>query len=81
MNSKELRYMQVCIKIENGVVGKRCGADLLAISYRQMLRIYKRYSSDGPSSLCHRSRGRPGVRAYPAELRQKVMHLDYTGVL
>ena len=27
MSTKELRYMQVCIKIENGVVGKRCGAD------------------------------------------------------
>ena len=27
MSTKELRYIQVCIKIENGVVGKRCGAD------------------------------------------------------
>ena len=75
MSTKELRYMQVCIKIENGVVDKRCGADLLEISYRQMLRIYKRYSSGGPPSLCHRSRGRPGIRAYPAELRQEVMRL------
>ena len=73
--------MQVCIKIENGVVGKRCGADLLEISYRQMLRIYKRYSSGGPPSLCHRSRGRPGIRAYPAELRQEVMASDCTEVL
>jgi len=45
----------------------------LGLSYRQTLRSYERYKSEGDAGLVHRSRGRPSNRGKPAGFREQVI--------
>jgi len=51
----------------------REGSRQLGLSYRQMLRVYQRYGSEGVKGLVHRNRGRPSNRRKAAALRTKVL--------
>jgi hypothetical protein len=45
----------------------------VGLSYRQTLRIWKRFEAQGDAGLVHRSRGRPSSRAKPPGFRAKVL--------
>jgi len=48
-------------------------AELMAVSYRQAKRIWKRYCKDGDQGLVHRLRGRRSMRARPAAQREAIL--------
>ncbi len=45
----------------------------LGLSYRQILRVFARFLSEGDAGLVHRRRGQASNRAYPAAFRDKVL--------
>ncbi len=47
------------------------GADMTGVSYRQMMRLRKRFEKDGDQGLVHRGRGKPGNRGYKEELKKR----------
>jgi len=49
------------------------GASLLAISARQMKRIYRRYRLEGDAGLVHRGRGKCSGRRKPEGLRNEIL--------
>ena len=48
-------------------------AELMAVSYRQSKRIWRRYRDDGDAGLVHRMRGKPSARARPFALRTQAL--------
>ena len=48
-------------------------AELMAVSYRQSKRIWRRYQEDGDAGLVHRLRGKPSARRKPSSLRAQVL--------
>jgi hypothetical protein len=47
--------------------------ELIAVSYRQSKRIWRRYQADGDAGLVHRLRGKPSARRKPPALRAQVL--------
>jgi hypothetical protein len=47
--------------------------ELMAVSYRQSKRIWRRYQADGDAGLVHRLRGQPSARRKPPALRAQVL--------
>jgi hypothetical protein len=47
--------------------------ELLAVSYRQSERIWRRYQAEGDAGLVHRLRGKPSGRRKPPALRAQVL--------
>jgi hypothetical protein len=45
----------------------------LGLSYRQTKRVWRRYRLDGHNGLVHGVRGKPGKRATPAALKQRIL--------
>jgi len=48
-------------------------AGLLALSYRQVKRVWRRYREEGDAGLIHRLRGRASSRGLAPELRAKIL--------
>jgi hypothetical protein len=48
-------------------------SERMHLSYRQTLRVFKRFSTQGDAGLVHRRRGQASNRAYPASFRDKVL--------
>jgi transposase len=46
---------------------------ILALSPRQVKRIWKRFREDGEQGLAHGNRGRPSNRAFPDELKKNIL--------
>ena len=46
---------------------------LIAVSYRQSKRIWRRYQADGDAGLVHRLRGKPSARRKPPALCAQVL--------
>jgi len=73
MSLKELRRKGICEDVLAGRLTLREGSRQLVLSYRQMLRVYERFESEGVKGLVHRNRGRPSNRRKAEALRTKAL--------
>jgi transposase len=75
MSSKELTRAGVLARVAAGTLKLGSAATLMAVSYRQAKRLYRRYRDDGAAGLKHRSAGRPSNRTSDATVRARVLAL------
>jgi transposase len=84
MSTRELRRVEVFGQVAGRSLRLRDAAEILQLSYRQAKRLWRRYRQEGPSSLQHRSAGRPSHHAKPTAFREHVLQLiraKYSGSL
>ena len=75
LSKKERLRVEVLSKIKRDGMSLRKGAELLGLSYRQMLRVHQRYESEGNSGLQHRLRGEESNRSFESSRRERVLQL------
>ena len=75
LSKKERLRVEVLTKVKGGGVTLRKGAELLGLSYRQMLRVHARYVSEGHSGLAHGLRDRGSNHKISVERRARVLKL------
>lgn len=73
MSRKELQRKSILELVANKHITLQGAAERMNLSYRQTLRVYARYCSQGDLGLLHRGRGRPSNRAHPASFRKQVI--------
>jgi transposase-like protein len=73
MSRKELYRKTILEMVQNGHITLLEASHRLKLSYRQTLRVYHRFRSEGDQGLVHRGRGRCSNRAYPDSFRKKVI--------
>jgi len=82
MSKRELRRVGVLARVASEELKLVDAAKILSLSYRQVKRIWRRYSKEGAKGLKHGSAGRESNRAKPKKFRAKVVKLlrkKYTG--
>lgn len=75
MSSKELDRVEVISRVQSEGLPLRKAAEMLALSYRQTKRLWRRYRLEGATGLQHRSAGRESHRAKPRGFREQVLGL------
>jgi transposase len=75
MSFEERKRSEVMGRVKRGDLQLRDAAEILAISYRQTKRIWKRYRRQGAKGLVHGSVGRKSNRAKPKKLRDRALRL------
>jgi transposase len=75
MSTRELRRAGVLARVSAGTLTLKAAAELMAVSYRQAKRLYRRYRAVGAKGLQHRSAGRPSNRAVARRTRARVLAL------
>lgn len=75
LSQKERRRVEILSKVKHGGMTLRKAAELLGLSYRQMLRIHARYESEGNAGLPHGLRGRESNRRFESDRRERVLQL------
>lgn len=75
MSAKERRRMGLMTRVIDGLLKLREAAEMLGLSYRQSLRIVRRYRLKGDAGLVHLGRGRRSNRAFASTMRTKVLAL------
>jgi hypothetical protein len=75
LSSKERRRLEVLKKVESGRLSRRKAAELLGLSYRQMLRVAARHAADGNAGLKHGLRDRESNRSFAKSRRERVLEL------
>jgi transposase len=75
MSTNELKRVGVMGRVAAGTLTLGSAAELLALSYRQAKRVYRRYRDDGATGLTHRSAGRPSNHATAAKMRTRALAL------
>jgi len=75
MSSNELRRVEVFSRVQSEGLPLRDVAEMLALSYRQTKRLWRRYRQEGAIGLQHRSAGRESHRAKPRAFREQVLGL------
>ena len=73
MSRKELRRKTVLEGVADQRLALGAASEELGLSYRQTLRVWKRFQAEGDAGLVHRSRGRPSSRGKPAGFRARVL--------
>jgi len=73
MSHKELERKRVMEHVVEGRITLGEASEMLQVSYRQAVRICKRFRKQGARGLVHLSRGRPSNRRHPEALRRKVL--------
>ncbi len=73
MSQKERVRLAVMKQVQVQELGLREAAEILGLSYRQTKRVWRRYRLAGDAGLVHGSRGRPGQRAKPAQLKARIL--------
>src|SRR5579859_7336214 len=73
MSQKERVRLTVFKQVEQDELKLVEASDVLGLSYRQAKRVWSRYRVGGDSGLVHASRGKPGKRAKPAELKARIL--------
>ena len=58
MSERELNRVEVLAQIDDGRLTVAAGANVLAMSKRQVFRLLKKYRMDGASAIRHKARGR-----------------------
>jgi transposase len=84
MSKGELRRVEVLARVRSKQLRIVDASRLLAVSYRQAKRLWKRYREEGAAGLKHGSAGRPSHRAHEAKFRRKVLRLvreKYSGAV
>jgi transposase len=75
MSRKEFERGAVFERVQRGELLLKDAAALLKISYRQAKRLYKRFRTEGPGGLVHRSVGRASNHARTRAERERVLEL------
>ena len=78
MSGKERRRLEVLSRVKARDVSLVKAAELLALSYRQMKRIWARYQERGDQGLVHRLRGRPSNRHVQPIRKEQALELYRT---
>jgi transposase/predicted transcriptional regulator len=73
MNQKERKKLEILSKVKDGNLTLKEASNALGISYRQIRRIFKRYNSEGDSSIIHKSRGKVSNRSKAPELKKIII--------
>ena len=75
LSGKERRRLEVLSKVRKGGVSLAKAAELLKVSYRQVLRIWQRFEAEGGLGLKHGLRDRPSNRQIEPGRRDRVLEL------
>ena len=75
LSKKERVRVEVMSKVEREGMTLQKAAELLGLSYRQVLRVHQRYVSDGNTGLAHGLRGRASNRRFESGRRSRVLEL------
>ena len=75
MSTRELRRVEVFSRVQSEGLALLDAAEMLALSYRQTKRLWRRYRLEGAIGLQHRSAGRESHRARPRAFREQVLGL------
>ena len=75
MSTRELKRAGVLARVKAVTLSLRSAAALMAVSYRQAKRLYRRYRQQGAAGLKHRRAGRASNRATTGKIRTRVLAL------
>ena len=75
MSTRELTRAGVLARVAAGTLTLGSAAVVMAMSYRQAKRLYRRYRADGATGLTHRSAGRGSNAARAAAERDRILAL------
>ncbi len=75
LSEKERGRLRVVKAIGAGRMTRRKGAEVLGLSYRQMLRVLSRFGESGAEGLGHGLRGRRSNRAESKKRRERILRL------
>jgi hypothetical protein len=73
MSRKERTRLGVMNNVKASALSLVAAAGVLALSYRQAKRLWRRYQDQGDGGLVHRGRGRTGNRRKDAIFRQRIL--------
>ena len=73
MSRKERERLTVMVGVTDQELTLVQAGELLAVSYRQSKRIWRRYQAEGDAGLVQRLRGKPSARGKPPALRAQVL--------
>jgi transposase len=75
MSAREAERVAVMRRVEKGLLTVRAAARVLAVSYRQAKRIWRRYQTGGAAAVVHRHVGRASNRGRSRDERERVLTL------
>lgn len=75
MSAREAERVEVMRRVEKGALTVAAAAAVLAVSYRQAKRIWRRYQTGGAAAVVHRHVGRSSNRGRHADERARVLAL------
>ena len=75
LSLKERERSEILSKVAKSSISLSKAAELLGVSYRQVLRIWERYQSDGAAGLKHGLRDRSSNRRLDGGRRERVLEL------
>ena len=75
MSNKELEYYRVLSMIKSKQLSQLKGAELLALSTRQVRNLLNKLETVGPKGLISKKRGKPSNRSYPPKFKHKVLSI------
>jgi transposase len=75
LSVKERDRCEVLSKVAKSSISLSKASELLGVSYRQVLRLWKRYQSDGAAGLKHGLRDRVSNRQFDETRRERVLEL------
>jgi transposase len=75
MSEEEIRRAAVLKRVKADELTRVEAGEMLAVSYRQVKRIYARYRELGVKGLVHLSAGKPSNRATPAKQRERILRI------
>jgi len=73
MSPNERRRLTVMCQVQSGKLRLGKASELLALSYRQVKRVWARYRLEGDGGLVHRLRGRASNHRGSVKLRKRVL--------
>jgi hypothetical protein len=73
MSVKERQRLELLARVRDKQVTLAKVAEVLALSYRHLKRLWKRYRQHGDAGLVHRLRGRPSARRIAEPKRQAIL--------
>jgi hypothetical protein len=73
MSQKERKRLTVLASVKECQLTLKAASQLLALSYRQAKRVWRRYRDLGDEGLVHRLRGKPSARRTDPQLREKIL--------
>jgi transposase len=75
MSTRELTRAGVLARVAAGTLSLKSAATVMAVSYRQAKRLYRRYGAEGAKGLKHRSAGRRSNAARDPADRDRILAL------